>query len=105
MGVGYQDLIGHDSHSRLPETKMFKDVTARLSATLKADKTSSLPASVMVHVGGRQADKKQESMFTGNRVNALELARSVVPVVKGDEAKQMADKVMVRGDVLYSIVN
>jgi hypothetical protein len=75
---------------------MFKDVVGRLSAAFQAEKTK-MPAAVMVQVEGRQArSKAPESIFAGNRATALQLARSVVPVVVGDEAKKMADKVMVR---------
>jgi hypothetical protein len=76
---------------------MFKDVVGRLSAAFQAEKTARMPAAVMVQVEGRQArSKAPESVFAGNRATALQLARSVVPVLKGDQAKKMADKVMVR---------
>ena len=94
---GSIELITRTLHRRLPETKMFKDVVGRLSAAFKAEKTARMPAAVMVQVEGRQArSKAPESVFAGNRATALQLARSVVPVVTGDEAKKMAEKVMVR---------
>jgi hypothetical protein len=80
---------------------MYKDVMLRLTTAVKGDKTSKdVPAAMVAALQASGGEGK--SIFTGNRATALQLARSVVPVVKGEAAETMADKIMVRDT--YAVV-
>jgi hypothetical protein len=74
---------------------MFKDVVARLLAAVKAEKAEKGGKRGAVVAKGQERGDDKGSMFSGNRQRALELATSVVPVVKGDAAVEMATKIMV----------